>query len=510
MPPASPRLPELNGRIFGITTAGSSFHYMLRPDRATNQHSPIAAMTMKPLQKVPAMIAALSSGQPIDAWVDPAEHRRSADREGGDAKRSARFQRLRPDYQVTTVFTSTANITKKRELVTRYLAAYGRGVADYNAALVDKTMPEKDIVAIVEMIHKYVYASTPLEKADAMIRAGAMRIAPDARLNLDSVKDQLEWFVTEKIGARRFDDGKARRHQLCHDQLGHVSFERCRTPSRRPREGGGPGATAPMLLDGAVVRVIIDGISHDYGQTQVLRDISVTIDEGEIVAVIGPSGCGKSTLLRFVGGPRTAGQRPGAAVGRAAARVAEPADLRLPGLRAAALAHGRGQRRACVLEDHRIRRAAARAHRRRRAGAHQSVGFRTAWPRQLSGGMKQRVGIARALAVRPAVLLMDEPLSALDAQTRELLMDDLVELWIARAASAGLRHPQPRRGGAARRIASSCCRAGPAASARSSRSTSRSPNAPRPPPSSTQSSTRLWSLMREEAREADRELTDAA
>jgi len=62
--------------------------------------------------------------------------------------------------------------------------------------------------------------------------------------------------------------------------------------------------------------------------------------------------------------------------------------------------------------------------------------FRNAWPRQLSGGMKQRVAIARALSVRPAVMLMDEPLSSLDSQTRELLMDDLVELWTREQFSA--------------------------------------------------------------------------
>jgi NitT/TauT family transport system substrate-binding protein len=187
---------QLKGRIFGITTAGSSFQYMAHKI-AQKEGFPDSAMELKPLQKVPVVIAALKSGQ-IDAWsIQPniADNLAKA----GDAFVIGKISDYAPNYQVTAVFTSTANIAKKPDLVKRYLAAYSKGVADYNAALVDKKMDEKDTTAIVAMIHRYVYASTPLDKADPMIRAGAMRIAPDARLNLASVKDQLEWFKAEKM-----------------------------------------------------------------------------------------------------------------------------------------------------------------------------------------------------------------------------------------------------------------------------------------------------------------------
>lgn len=172
----------------------------------------------------------------------------------------------------------------------------------------------------------------------------------------------------------------------------------------------------------------LDGIGHSYGETEVLSDISLDIQSGQIVCLVGPSGCGKSTLLRFIGGL----ERPDA--GRVL-QLGEPPGSSLNPLTYVfqdfALLPWRTVRGnvSLVLEDHSLRREEADdiiadVLDRTRLGD-----FADALPRQLSGGMKQRVAIARALAVKPAVMLMDEPLSALDAQTRELLIDDLIALW---------------------------------------------------------------------------------
>jgi NitT/TauT family transport system ATP-binding protein len=173
--------------------------------------------------------------------------------------------------------------------------------------------------------------------------------------------------------------------------------------------------------------LIADHISHRFGALEVLDDVSFTVGAGEVVAIVGPSGCGKSTLLSILGGLL----EPSA--GAASLRGAPPADslnpltfvfqdfALLPWSTVEAniefpLLHTRltsQQRRAAV--DDALRRTGL-------------VDFRAAYPKQLSGGMRQRVGIARALAVKPAMLLMDEPLSALDSQTRELLMEDFIGL----------------------------------------------------------------------------------
>jgi len=172
----------------------------------------------------------------------------------------------------------------------------------------------------------------------------------------------------------------------------------------------------------------LDRISHRYDDLEVLRDVELTIEHGQIVCLVGPSGCGKSTLLRFIGGL----ERP--TEGAVLQLGAPPPDSLNPLtyiFQDFALLPWRtvAGNVSLVLEDHGIAAAETEAIVDDVLRRTKLTEFKTALPRQLSGGMKQRVAIARALAVRPAVLLMDEPLSALDAQTRELLMDDLIELW---------------------------------------------------------------------------------
>ena len=172
----------------------------------------------------------------------------------------------------------------------------------------------------------------------------------------------------------------------------------------------------------------LDGVSHHYGSTEVLRDISLDVPSGQIVCLVGPSGCGKSTLLRFMGGL----EKPEA--GRVL-QIGTPPEGCLNPLTYVfqdfALLPWRSVEGniSLVLEDHGIKGKAAKDIICDVLGRTKLTDFARALPKQLSGGMKQRVAIARALAVNPAVMLMDEPLSALDSQTRELLMDDLITLW---------------------------------------------------------------------------------
>lgn len=184
----------LKGRSFAITQTGSSFHYMAHKI-AEKEGFAAAEIKLVPLQKVGAVIGALKSGQ-VDAWaiVPNIAQALTAD---GEVMEIGAIADYIPRYQVTTVFTSTNNAAEKKDLVKRFLAAFSRGAADFNAALVDKTAGEAEAEAIVQLIHKYVNPDQPYEKVAPAIKSGAMRINPNASLNLESVKDQLAWFQRE-------------------------------------------------------------------------------------------------------------------------------------------------------------------------------------------------------------------------------------------------------------------------------------------------------------------------
>ncbi len=176
------------------------------------------------------------------------------------------------------------------------------------------------------------------------------------------------------------------------------------------------------------LRSVSKSFPHAAGTLRVLENFSFSVEEGEFVAVVGPSGCGKSTMLRIINGlmPPTAGQvlyrgRQIDAINLECAMVFQSFAL-MPWLTVKANVE-------LGLEA----RGVAPAEREKRAGVYIDKvgldGFEEAYPRELSGGMKQRVGLARALAVEPRLLLMDEPFSALDALTAITLREELLDIW---------------------------------------------------------------------------------
>ncbi len=184
---------DLDGKSFGITQSGSSFHYMASKIAAAEGVS----LKFKPLQKVGAIIGALKSGQ-IDAWsIVP--HIAKPLAGSGSVHIVGNVADYLPNYQVTTVFTSTKNASEKRKQTESFLAAFSKGVDDYAAAMIDKTGGDAGVDEMVDLIHKYVYTDRPREKAAPSIINGTMRINKGAALNIASIEDQLNWFKAEDL-----------------------------------------------------------------------------------------------------------------------------------------------------------------------------------------------------------------------------------------------------------------------------------------------------------------------
>ncbi len=180
------------------------------------------------------------------------------------------------------------------------------------------------------------------------------------------------------------------------------------------------------------MKLVIDGVSKTFASAHgqkltVLEDINLTVAEEEFVALVGPSGCGKSTLLNLTAGLL---EPSGGSI-----YFTEAAATHVPAVGIVFQETGLFPWRS-VYDNIAFGLEAAgvpKNEQRERISHYIEMvglnGFEKAFPHQLSGGMRQRVGIARALVINPDLLLMDEPFSALDAQTRTIMQEELVTLW---------------------------------------------------------------------------------
>ena len=178
----------------------------------------------------------------------------------------------------------------------------------------------------------------------------------------------------------------------------------------------------------ATTKLAVSNLTKRFGTLEVLSSIGTEVKTGEFISVVGPSGCGKTTFLRIIGG----------------LEEASSGEARLDGH----VINGPGNDRGFVFQQDNLLpwrnilanteigpEIAGKLSPEQRKNTLKLLklvgleGFESYFPRQLSGGMRQRVNLARALAVDPALRLMDEPFSALDAQTREIMQTELLRIW---------------------------------------------------------------------------------
>ena len=175
-------------------------------------------------------------------------------------------------------------------------------------------------------------------------------------------------------------------------------------------------------------KLVVSGLNKWFAELEALRGIALEVERGEFISVVGPSGCGKTTFLRIVAGLEPATSGTVIIDGRV---VTKPGNDRGFVFQTDNLLPWRTVLSNAMIGPE-VGGRTGPDEKRRTFDLLKLVGldgFENYYPRQLSGGMRQRVNLARALAIDPEVLLMDEPFASLDAQTREIMQTELLRIW---------------------------------------------------------------------------------
>ena len=189
---------------------------------------------------------------------------------------------------------------------------------------------------------------------------------------------------------------------------------------------------------GASPKVVFQNVSKSYGPIEVVRDVSFDINDGDFIAIVGPSGCGKTTMMNMLAGFTTPDS---------GAVLLEGSPVAGPGPDRGVMFQDYGVFPWLTVEKNirfglelGVKRGMSKAEKTETVEKYMAqmrlTDFRTAWPKNLSGGMRQRLALARAYAANPRFLLMDEPFGALDAQTRSDMHDLLLEMMQAERKTA--------------------------------------------------------------------------
>lgn len=182
---------DLPGHSLAMTQVGSTFHYMTSRI-ADAKGWDIADIKLVPMQKVGSMIAALKSGQVDSMFMVPHIAKGLA---GAGAVHQIGKLNDYVEYQISTMITSVDNIENNPDMVKRFISAYAKGIADMNAGFLDPNADPAEKEALTQILHKYVYADRPYEKAAPSIQKGAMNLNEGVWLNKTDVEMQMKWFM---------------------------------------------------------------------------------------------------------------------------------------------------------------------------------------------------------------------------------------------------------------------------------------------------------------------------